>query len=527
MLGIRRSHRGTAAPLLALASLFVTLAGHAADVAVTPIVHTGAPMPGLPAGVTTVGLSTTGWSGSPGEILVFASLAGVGVDASNDRALFVADIGGGITYVDREGSGLPGNPLDVGGRAWLLPSGDLLTKNDAGLWGGVPGEALAPLVSIGDAAAGMPLGSTFSIIETPQTNAASQVFFEATVVGGGVTTADDQGIWRAEPNGSLTLLVREGDPAPVYAGDYFRSFEQIAVDDLGGLAFVALLDSVDALYRASPNGTVSLLGRQGTPAPGPGSVNFASFSAPRMSPGTGRGAFWAALNGIAPAFYRFDENGVVTLLHWTGDPAPEIPEGYNISSAISELGFSAADRLWLYGVLTENGQFPPPGSIDRFALWSSDSGGPLELALREGLPVGPEPTYLVWYEIKGVTPNAASQVLVDATLIDGNGQIVGEDLRLVHKTTAHRLAGPGDAFEVAPGDVRVLDTLTVSMGLDEIGKSLSEDGSAVFHATFLGGGEGIFAAQAVDSVPAVGGLAGAITALGLLGAGVRSIRARR
>lgn len=65
----------------------------------------------------------------------------------------------------------------------------------------------------GDPAPGAPTGVKFSRFNRFFIDDANSVLFTATLTGPGVTTANDQGVW-LHRSGILSLLLREGDPAP-------------------------------------------------------------------------------------------------------------------------------------------------------------------------------------------------------------------------------------------------------------------------------------------------------------------------
>jgi hypothetical protein len=90
--------------------------------------------------------------------------------------------------------------------------------NRDGIWYGPPG-ALQILVREDMPAVGVPAGLEFhevfsgDINPLPVINGAGKAAFEYGLRGVGVTTANDEAIWTGTP-GNLSLVVREGDPAP-------------------------------------------------------------------------------------------------------------------------------------------------------------------------------------------------------------------------------------------------------------------------------------------------------------------------
>ncbi|MBK7641626.1 MAG: hypothetical protein IPJ19_01030 [Planctomycetes bacterium] len=212
--------------------------------------------------------------------------------ASNDKVLFVFTPGAGNSVVVREGDAAPGTvgaTFNIASNSWSVNTGactfnrngdtiisaDLLngdviaTINDRGVYvGGTSGLQLA--VRRGDAAPGTD-GNIDTVNNTSQClNNAGQIAFEATIVGGTATTADDSGIW-AGSIGALQLVAREGDPAPgTSAGELIGQTTgwQEMMNDLGQVLFNnsltgAAAGTSSALYAWTPGLGLTLVIRGG------------------------------------------------------------------------------------------------------------------------------------------------------------------------------------------------------------------------------------------------------------------------
>ena len=148
------------------------------------------------------------------------------------------------------------------------------TTNDGAIWLGLP-NALQLIAREADPAPGLPQGVSFDTLTDPKLSAAGQVAFRATVIGTGVTTDNDTGIWVMNPGGTLDLLAREGDLFDVDDGPgtdlrtiAFLSFPSNGVgetlDPLNRVAFQAsFTDGSSGIFVASvpePAGIVAVSG---------------------------------------------------------------------------------------------------------------------------------------------------------------------------------------------------------------------------------------------------------------------------
>jgi hypothetical protein len=143
------------------------------------IVRSGDPAPGMPDGVKFGSLHSllTGPAlNDAGQLAFFASLAGVGVDSTNDLSLW-SGAPGSLALVARRGDHAPGTEDGV---VFRLSS------------------AIPPLVL----------------------NATGQTAFVARLEGSGISDSNDQGIWATDRSGVLQLIAREGDLLEVAPGDF-------------------------------------------------------------------------------------------------------------------------------------------------------------------------------------------------------------------------------------------------------------------------------------------------------------------
>ena len=223
----------------------------------------------LPSGeqINTTGLGFLSQMNSNGHVLLDVSyLVGSGtpaVTAANDKAVWICVPGGSRTQIVREGdpTPIPGTFFGNAANSWAYGSGSS-TFNVAGqfldnspLTGavtvGVDDRALFLLSAAGhsvvyrkgDLAPGVQGANPGATLDTANDsslclNDSGMVCFEATLANGGVTTANDSGIWIGTP-GNLTLVCREGDVAPGTGGLLFGQTTgvQLLMNGAGQLFF--------------------------------------------------------------------------------------------------------------------------------------------------------------------------------------------------------------------------------------------------------------------------------------------------
>lgn len=143
---------------------------------------------------------------------------------------------------------------------------------DNGIWSDASGN-LALVARTGQQAAGTGFGVRFkdlSFGERMMMDGLGQTYFEATLEGAGVSTANDRGFWR-ENQGNLSLLAREGDVAPGLGQTAnFSALSSLVVNSGGQFAFIGNvtgsgIDSTNnrGLWASDLEGDLHLLVRRG------------------------------------------------------------------------------------------------------------------------------------------------------------------------------------------------------------------------------------------------------------------------
>jgi len=276
----------------------------------------------------------------------------------------------------------------------LLPA----TGND-GVWAYRAGQIDA-VGFRGAQAVGAPTGVLFSDFSDPRLNSLGRTAFWATVVGNGVTEANNSGIW-SEGAGSLALVARSGGHAPGTPSGVVFEFDgnpdnltAPLFNDTGHVAFSALLtgdgvdDTNDRGVWSNRSGSLELVVRAGSAAPGMATgVRFSSVGPALLSNTdtvgligtvTGPGVNTSNNEGL-----WLDTSGVTALVARTGSHAPGTPAGTVFNSFFQGMNSSAindAGQVLFRAYLTGAGV----NSDNDEGIWATDRSGVLQLIVREG-----------------------------------------------------------------------------------------------------------------------------------------------
>ncbi|MCH8824205.1 MAG: hypothetical protein IH984_11945 [Planctomycetes bacterium] len=262
------------------------------------VARAGDPAPGLGEGVNfdTFSSALTTIINGAGQTAFFAKLIGPGVDSLNDGSIW-SEGSGSLVMVAREGAHPPGtaegvNYLSLIPGAMLNGAGQTAFAasligpgvdgaNNVGVWSEGSGS-LALVARKGSQAPGTAAGVTFlSIFPGPVTNATGQVAFTAWLTGEGVDGFNHFGVWAEDPDGLLTLVIREGDQIEVAPGDVrtvlkvFMTFgetfisggedgREINFNDAGQLAFRVIFTDGSGGIIVSSFSTPADLNEDGT-----------------------------------------------------------------------------------------------------------------------------------------------------------------------------------------------------------------------------------------------------------------------
>ncbi len=258
----------------------------------------------------------------------------------------------------------------------------------------------------GNPAPGTSAGVSFANMIFPVINNSGQTAFRAILTGSGVTSGNDAGVW-SEGNGiGLSLVLREGDPAPgTPAGVTFvpRFIDSPILNDAGQTAsreFITgpgLSSNGEAGIWADGNSGLELVVRQDDPAPGIAGARFSNVIRPPVFNGAGQTAFATFLLGTGvnstndASIWSGGSGAGLMLVAREGSPAPDTDPGVNFSS-LEPLGVQSLNdsgQTALRASLTGVGVT----SSNDVGIWSEGGGGGLALVARSrdaapGTPAG-------------------------------------------------------------------------------------------------------------------------------------------
>ena len=233
------------------------------------VAREGNAAPGLPAGVTFSNIpNENSLLNDAGEIMFTSKVSGSGVDGTNDSVLHVGGVGS-LNLVAREGNQAAGQAAGVvygdtfasnainnaGQTAFLniLTGAGVNANNDRAIFLGGAGS-VGTVVRSGDAAPGID-GGTFANVSLgrPALNNAGQTAFLASFTGPDVTTFTSQGIFTGDTS-DLQLVLRSGEAAPGASdGSTLRLFGSFTpmINDAGQLAFEVFYETPGQVTRRS------------------------------------------------------------------------------------------------------------------------------------------------------------------------------------------------------------------------------------------------------------------------------------
>jgi hypothetical protein len=364
------------------------------------VAREGSPAPAIDAGVN-FGLFDPPRLNSAGQIAFRATLTGSGVTSSNDTGIW-SEGSGTLALVAREGSPapftgenfrqLPNSPAfnSAGQTAFRALTG---TSNSESIWSEGSG-ALAMVARVGDAAPGIANGGTFrSFSAGPSLNSAGGIVFSA------LTSNLSQwaGIWTART--TLDLVVKDDDPAPGLGAE-IGAVDGPVINSSGHIAFRSAgisnginVTAVWVDYGGGPN----LVARDEDAAPGTGAVF--NISPPILSLNSaGQTAFSTSLAGAGVTTSNdsgiwSEGSGALTLVAREGSPAPGTGAGVNfgnfkdLASPINP-AFNSAGQTAFFATLTGTGVT----SLNNQGIWAEDPLHNLRLIAREGdlLEISPD-----------------------------------------------------------------------------------------------------------------------------------------
>lgn len=376
------------------------------------------------------------------------------------------------------GAAVPPPIVSAGSGAVYFPSElsgpGVTSANRNTLWA-APVDAPQQLVVRGTMPApGTPAGVSFGSFSAPFIDHLGHAAFSSGVVGIGVTSLDDTGLW-TWIGGTLHLAAREGSPAfGLSDGTLYADFREPMICGAPvpvHLSFTSLLRGAPVngtnnfaagVLSLMPDGTstVQLDVRLGQEAPGATDGRFLSIK--RIAGPGGHSAYACTLFGQTITIANnhgiwSNRSGETALVCRAGDPAPGMPEGAVFTSLFTPIETPVVNRVgatYFYGLA---------GGTD--LNWTNDTGiwsdrtGVLEPVFVAGSQAPGYPEGALFGPIQGdLTPMvvADSGAVTISTLLRGPGVNAGVDNRAVYRNdggVVSIIAAAGSPVEGLPAGV--------------------------------------------------------------------------
>ena len=442
---------------------------------------------------------------SSGGVAFAATLTGAGVAGGSVTGIWTAASGGGLLAVARTGGPAPGAPAggvfsaladpafnDLGRVAFV---GTLGGAGAAGLKSGVwsyLGGVLSPLALSGNAAPKCPGAkfAGFSRVQLP--NNGHTVVVGRLAQGGGVTSANNMGIWVGDTPKTMKLLIRKGQSislggqtkvvkglsafnASASEGDGFY------MNNAGTLDFQAQFgDSSAGIFTASQSGRFTAVAWKNGVAPGIRGAKFVTLGNPVIND-AGQTAFRATVKG--PGLSAANNAGIWSRGKLVARTGVAIP-GVGVFRALGNPVTNSLGGVAFQGTLTSG--------VVGIWWWQ---GGALRAVATTAMPA-PDCNGALFQTFSHLVLPDAGGPLFQAGLAPGTGDANASN------TVGLWAVGANGVLElVARQGQPVLDSLgswrTVIAGPDFVGKpgSYTRLGEVIYKVTLDGGTQALYHAK--------------------------------
>ncbi|HET9888034.1 MAG TPA: choice-of-anchor tandem repeat NxxGxxAF-containing protein, partial [bacterium] len=310
---------------------------------------------------------------------------------------------------------------------------------------------LEKVMVVGDAAPGTEAGTSYApfpfeyVPMVPTIDEEGRVGFASRLQGPAINATNAVGNWAGAP-GSVELAARAGNAAPGVPSGIYRSFPEdfdlfapLVGNGLTGVRATLSGGGInfgnDSGIWIGPGGTLSLIGREGSPAPGlPAGLTIAdTFSLTKMnSEGRSMVTGMVAGAGVTSAndeVFWSDRTGSWLPILREGDQAPGLASGVVFGGAGQYIGTGYSFESSAFnndGDFAAQANLTGPG-IDTFnneALWV-EHNGQLKLLAREGAHAPGMPPNVVFgsgvlADFGDISFNALEQAAFTVRLGDGS-----------------------------------------------------------------------------------------------------------
>lgn len=462
-----------------------------------PIASTGTQAVGAPSGVRISSLTAPAVT-ADGRIAYIAGLSGLGVTASNNRALFA---GGGPASTPtrmlarlgaRPGGMVSGLSIVSIGTPVMNSSGTALyTATVAGPNVTSANNCVLVLsdsrstrvvARTGATALGMAASTTIVDIHSPMISASGHVAYSVTLAGTGYTSANNKAVYTMAPPASSVpqVAVRQGGQVLGMAeGVVWTNFATPVISPAGELVMLGFMQGSgidgtnDAVIWTSAGRVVT---RSGNPLPGT-AFQLRTFSPPSVTGGTI--SFIAGFDGAGAELGEFavlsETDGALSVLARTeqSDPSMESAASWFM---FGQPALASGGRVAF--LATVSGERVTAGSDD-LGLWAS-SGTGLTLVARSG--GGVPGTTGVFFDRIGQPTTAASGHTVFISSLRGSGVTEGSDTALFAwhaRTGLVTVARTGRPMQIG-GAIRTPVELATIVGSDSRPSCLTQSGMLVY-----------------------------------------------
>lgn len=296
------------------------------------------------------------------------------------------------------------------------------------LWTYNTNDGLSSVARQGDAAPGTVPGNYFDefLAQSLKPDGSPGVLFKASLDGPGIPFGGAEGLWLNTTEGTAPMAL-SNEPAPGLPGHIFGNFfpDRYPINNSGQTAFTAFASQRVSPYNdalglwAGGVGSLSLIAKEGDPAPGlQAGVTLTSIhNQNNYIPvsDSGKVAFKAGLAGpginlLYNDAILSDSSGDLAIVAREGEHAPGTPDGV-LFKFLQIVGINSVGQTIFTSELTGSGVT----SSNNIGVWAQDPEGVLQLILRRGDPfeVAPGDERTIGYINRLGVPNDGPSVGTD------------------------------------------------------------------------------------------------------------------
>jgi len=464
-------------------------------------------------GFAGVSLSTFGGSSiDTGGVAAFrATVNGPGVTSANNTVL-CTDFGSSATIVARTGAAAPGVKrgvfesfsdivLNNSHRAafvgTLRSGGAVKAANRTGIWSNASGK-LALVARAGAPAGGCPAKTVFaSFSKVVMPDGAGPVFLAKLAHGsGGVTAANDTGIWSVNAKGTQTLLVRVGaticarSASSVITALCALTSSAPNADDStfnknGTVAVVATFaDRSQSVLQISRTGVIAAVASTKDAASGIPGATFTNFANAELNSARVT-AVRASVQGLG--VNKTSNSGIWTcagnvrkLLARTGKPAPGVPGG--VFAAFGDPAINNQGKIAFAGKLTSNA----------LGIWTNTSRA-LKAVATTGAQAPGCPAGATFSSFQSLALPDQGGPVIAATLRPGAGNVTSSNNKGIWQADGSGnlslIARTGDTVSIN-GTVRTISDISIfesTLQTKAQPGGCNQQGDLILRVTFGGG----------------------------------------